>query len=296
MSPKNRKEETPTTPAPVAAPASDETKAVALATIPAGGQLMTADLAAMLAEDAGAGTESMTRDDLAIPRISILQQLSPQLQKRDDAYVEGAEAGFFFDNINNSVVDGEKGIVVIPVSYRRANIEWKPRKQGGGFVHDHGIDDSILDQCTRDESTGAMLLPNGNEIVTCAEYYCLVVDPETGDCRQAVLSLAKSQLKRARRWNTMIQTKMIKLPNGKAINPAMFYCAYHLTTVPESNEKGSWFSYSIKHHCDTLELPNGSDIYLAARKFRDSVASGEVRVANPSDVAGEMEADGDDAL
>ena len=43
---------------------------------------------------AGRGTEQITSKDMSIPFLRILAQLSPQVNKRDGSYVEGAEAGF----------------------------------------------------------------------------------------------------------------------------------------------------------------------------------------------------------
>ena len=39
----------------------------------------------MLLEDAGSASEGMSKDDMMIPRLSILQQMSPQINKRDGA-------------------------------------------------------------------------------------------------------------------------------------------------------------------------------------------------------------------
>lgn len=248
-----------------------------------------------LMEDAGAGQEGMTREDFAIPRLSILQSLSPQCQKREATYIDGAEAGLIFDNITNELVDGEDGITVVPVGYRRTNIEWKTRAAGGGFVADHGTNDAVLQNCTKDDH-GAMITPTGNVIITTAEYLCLVVDVVTGIAQQVAISMSKSQLKKARKWNTMISQLQVPTPDGKAFfNPAMFYRSYKLTTIPESNDQGSWFGWSIKPSVNTLELPGGENLYLAARHFRSLIASGSVKVSAPAD-APEPAAHDDDSL
>ena len=52
--------------------------------------------------------------------------------KRDGAYVDGAEPGHIFDNVSRQVYDGEKGIMVVPVTYRGTYIEWKPDRGGFG--------------------------------------------------------------------------------------------------------------------------------------------------------------------
>ena len=236
----------------------------------------------ILLQDAGAGQEGMNKEDLMIPRLSILQQMSPQVNKRDGAYVQGAEPGFILDNVANIATDGEKGITVVPISYRRAHIEWKPDR--GGLVADHGPDSACLENCTRG-SRGEYLTDEGNEIVPTGEYFVFIVD-ENG-YTPALLSMAKSQLKKARQWNSMMNRLMVQVGDQK-INPAMFWTAYDLTTVPEENDQGSWFGWSIKMKYDAKSggilnnHPMGKDIYLAARDFKSQVASGEVKVSPES--------------
>ena len=235
----------------------------------------------MLFEDQGAGQEGIESQDLMIPRISILQSMSPQVNKRDGQYVEGAEVGSIFNTVSNEVVDGEEGITVVPIKYRRAHIEWKANR--GGFVMDHGSEASVLQQCTQDDGY-KNILDNGNEIVITGEYFLFVVRPD-GSYDPALLSMTSSQLKKARRWNSMMNHLKIPKPDGSGLfNPAMFYASYKLTTVPEENDQGSWFGWDIE--CldggsgGILEsLENGESIYLDARSFKERVDNQTVSAA-----------------
>ena len=49
----------------------------------------------------GEGFAEVTSEDLAIPFLRVLAQLSPQVNKRDAAYVQGAEAGQMFNTVLN---------------------------------------------------------------------------------------------------------------------------------------------------------------------------------------------------
>jgi hypothetical protein len=256
--------------------------------------------AARLLADAGQGIETMGREDVTIPRISILQKGSPQVDKaQKDKFVPGAEQGDLYDNISNTVIaKGDEGILVIPCAYRRAHIEWVPRSAGGGFVHDHGANSSILAQTHKGEGDqeNANLLPNGNEIVAQAEYLCLVFNEEDHTVKHAVISMAKKQMAKARKWNTLMTQLMVEVPGGggRKINPAIFHRTYRLTTVPESNDKGAWFGWKIEPAEDTLALPEGDDVYANAKQFRLLAASGNVKVANPvADDGGTADETGD---
>lgn len=231
-------------------------------------------------DDAGAGSESMGKDDLAIPRLTILQALSPACQKRENTYVEGAEPGEIFDTVGLIVFPGEAGIRVIPCTYSRKHIEWKPRSEGGGFVADHGPDPAILATCTRNDK-GQYINKVGNAIVPTAEYFVLIYDDETGVATPYVLSMSGAQLKHSRRWNTIINTLRVPSPKGGTFNPAMFYRSYQLTTAPESNDQGSWFGWSIKGVEMVPELPGGMEVYAMAKAFRNSVMEGTVKAAAP---------------
>ena len=56
----------------------------------------------------------MTQDDLALPFLKVLGQLSPECNKRDAKHVKGAEPGMIINTVTNEVYDGEKGIDVVP--------------------------------------------------------------------------------------------------------------------------------------------------------------------------------------
>ena len=47
------------------------------------------NLSSLLEEEAGAGLENFTTEDMQIPFIRILQALSPQLNKQDSMYIKG---------------------------------------------------------------------------------------------------------------------------------------------------------------------------------------------------------------
>ena len=65
----------------------------------------------LLLADSGAGLEGMTSEDFMIPRITILQQMSPAVNKRDGAYVEGADPGHILDLIGVHILSGKKTVV-----------------------------------------------------------------------------------------------------------------------------------------------------------------------------------------
>lgn len=244
-------------------------------------------------EDAGVGQEEMTADDMQIPRLVILQSLSPQCIKTEGEYIDGAEAGMIMDSVTQKLIDGDKGILIVSCSYRKTVIEWKLRENnGGGFVEDHGNHPELVTVCEKDIKN-RMINKDGNEMKPTLEYYVFIIDAETGEANPALLSMSSTQIKAGKRWNTLMNQLKIKGPNGKMFNPASFYRSYKFQTVPQTNEHGSWFGWKITGDIETVKLPDGEDLYRAAKSFREQVASGAVKVHEDKQEGSNIESEDD---
>jgi hypothetical protein len=229
----------------------------------------TLDLA-VLAEDSksmsGFGTLNLSRDT-AIPYISILQTSSPQVNPSKAEHLESAKAGHIFNTVTQETFDTLK---VIPVFYHLKYVEWKPREQGGGFINSHDADSGIIGQTKRDPMNGKMTLPNGNHIVQTAYHYVLMLDAN-GGYQNAVISMSSSQLKKSRRWNSLMLSQKIKGPSGM-FTPPTYAMTYTLSSVSESNDRGSWFGFSIEKG----EQVTDASIYGESKAFAKSASSGAV--------------------
>ena len=225
---------------------------------------------AVLASDSqkisGFGNLDLTRD-LAIPYINILQSNSPQLNPSKAEHIEGAKPGQFFNTVTQEVTNE---ISVVPVFYQLKYVEWKPREQGGGFVEGHDASSGILSQTKRDPMTNKDVLQNGNYIATTAYHYVLVQGAD-GAWSQAVVSMTSTQLKKSRRWNSLMLSQKIKGPSGM-FTPPTYATVYKLTTVSESNDRGSWFGYQI----EKVGQVDDANLYNEAKAFSTAASRGEV--------------------
>ena len=69
-------------------------------------------------------------------------QLSPEVNKRDGKYVEGAEPGKIINTVTNQLYDT---INVVPCHYKRQYIEWQDRGTSSGApVAIHEADSDIV--------------------------------------------------------------------------------------------------------------------------------------------------------
>jgi len=227
-----------------------------------GGALAVIDFAA----DAGMGMEGMTSQDMAIPFFNILQKLSPQLDT-----LQNAKAGNIFNTVTEEVF---KDIVVIPCAYKREFVEWKPREQGGGLVGQHSITSAAVTDAKN--VNGKLTTPSGNILVETAYHFVLRVELDTGVMEPGLITMSSTQLKKNRRWNSLMNNLKIKGPNGM-VTPARFSHMYKLGSVGEQNDKGAWMGWTI----DIVGPVTEPGLYQAARDFAQQVGSGLVRTAAP---------------
>lgn len=75
----------------------------------------------------GAGTEALGSSDVAIPRIKLMQAISPELQQ-----FEGLKAGDFLHNLLEENLGNE--VELVPVYSDQRAILWRPRHEGGGIL------------------------------------------------------------------------------------------------------------------------------------------------------------------
>jgi hypothetical protein len=222
---------------------------------------------------AGEGMDAISTDDMQIPFLRIIQPLSPEIKKNDPKFIKGASAGDMFNTVTGQLYDGEKGCVVIPCGYTVKYLEFGLRTSGGGFMGELDPNDPDVSKTVRDGP--AELLPSGNELVRSAQHLVLIIDPETGVTQQAICDMKKTQLKVSKRWNT--QMKMTKYQGPKGMfSPPMWGTAWRLTVVSESNDKGSWFNYSVEN-VNPTEVPQSA--FAEAKDFFQSFRAGEVRTA-----------------
>jgi hypothetical protein len=222
--------------------------------------------------DANQGAQNISQEDLALPFLKILGQLSPEVNKRDGKYVEGAEPGKIINTVTNQLFDE---VNVVPCHYKRQYIEWQDRGQSTGApVAIHEADSDIISQTTRDKSYKDRL-PNGNYLDNTANHFVL----QLGDTPQsALISMKSTQLKVSRKWNSMMMGLKMQGKNG-LFTPPTYSHIYKLKTVQMSNDKGTWFGWDV----EKVGPVTDKSIYDMAKSFAISVGKGEIEAKHSSD-------------
>lgn len=224
--------------------------------------------------DASLGLQDLEQEDLATPRIKILMNGSDELEAN-----EKLKMGQIYNNVTGEAVDGKEGIVVIPCAYERKYAEWHPtRGQGKPPVNTYGADSNILTKTTRSKEDNKDWLENGNYIETNANHFVIVYDTKTGVGTPALITMKSTQLKKSRKWNSMMLN--IRIPGSKGpFNPPSFSHMYKLTVLKEKNDKGNWFGWDI----ELVGPVADKNLYEQAKSFHGSFKAGEVKAQPEQD-------------
>lgn len=224
------------------------------------GAVVSDELRKLAAGDVGKGTSTAQEDNL-IPLLYVLQGLSPQVNKRGDAYIQDAEPGdIWLRNAPKEIIKSDEGLVFQPCAFSKNWVEWVPREQGGGrramFNYEdlkydpekkkatlktpNGVIELKVDY--RDGNTNVPLfkLPNGNDLVETR--YQTGFAEVNGKALPYVISFKSTGHTVAKEWmGKQLQHSQI---DGKNPDPAWLYF-YRLSTKMRKNKDGEWFVLQV---------------------------------------------------
>ena len=235
------------------------------------------DVDSFLAENAGAGVQNLSQDDLALP---FLKTLSRQDAGLDD--LPDAKSGDIYNDATMEVYNGEEGLRVIPCHYEKVYIEWAPRGTGTGAPVNIYTTQNECPKSERspDDNKDYIVDGDGNYLETTAQHYVLVVGKD-GSTSPALMSMKSTQLKKSRTWNTLMTT-VTPIQTAEGPKPApCFTHYYNVTTTKEENSKGSWTGWKIVRG-DKVDV---LDHLRAAASLAESFAKGEVKVKHEQEEA-----------
>jgi len=233
-------------------------------------------------QDLGAGMEGTDKDSFAIPFLAVIQKMSPQVDEAEAEYIEDARPGMLFNSVTNELFDGKEGVIFLPCAFQRRFIRWAPRGKGGGFKGEMTPEDAFeLEQ--RDEvvnDSGRLYYPDKDGEIDPDENDFLAdtrnhfgILLHDGQAVPVVLSLASTQIKKSKQMMTLLNGVKVAGKNG-LVTPPTWVNRIKITTVPESNEKGSW--HGVKVELDGFI--DSQDTYNIARSLHEIIAKGAATV------------------
>lgn len=205
-----------------------------------------------MAKDAAKHQQEFAPDQLIIPRISILQDLSPQVKERNVAYVPGAKPGLIFNNVANTL---STGILFTPAKFFVRYIAWEDDR--GGLV-DQNL---TKEQAEQFEENGIAqwrgeIIPRGKEkpvlcdIIETPEWVGIASAQPDEDGVIAwgpmpvAISFPSTKAKSARKINTAIDLTEVQGAKGP-FRPPAFYHQFELTTAVETSGKDEWWGWVV---------------------------------------------------
>lgn len=236
------------------------------------------------AADAGSGMEGAGADSFAIPFLTVLQKISPQCDEADAKYIEGAKGGQLFNSVTGQLYDGKEGVIFLPAAYQRRFLRWGARgADGAGFKGEVMPEDvaALRDNGTVVEQDGRLYypLPDGSindkkcdHLADVRNHFGIIVNAD-GTYSQALLSLGSTQIKKSKLLMSLLSAVKVKTTTGM-VTPPTWANRVRITSVAESNDKGSWSGYKFE-----LEgFVTDKDQYDAAKAFHAAISGGTAGV------------------
>ncbi len=234
--------------------------------------------------DVGAGMEGTDKDSFAIPFLTVVQKMSPQVDETDPKFIEKARPGMLTDTVTDELFSGKDGVIFLPCAYQRRFLQWAPRDTGGGFKGE-----VLPEQAAQMEQDGEVVNQDGrlyfplkdgtvNEkkcdfLADTRNHFGILINPTTGVISPALLSLSSTQIKKSKQLMTLLNGVKVEGSKGK-VTPPTWVNQVRITTVPESNDKGSWHGVKVQ-----LEGFIGTqELYDAGKELHDIIAAGKANV------------------
>lgn len=221
------------------------------------------------------GSENVSQQDIMIPRLDIIQDLSPQAKENKPEYIPGAKVGMLFNTLTGDLY--EDGADVIPVWYDKQFLVWKLQKHGGGLKGVFGRDEQAKAQALAEE------LGDQYECVETPTQICILLNDNGDPITEISVPMAKSKMKVNRAWNSLIRM------NGGD----RFSRVYHLVSIQDENQEGQeYLNYKVSNN----GWPNET-AYSMAEKLYEAIAGGERQVTtNYNDAVADNGEEGEPAM
>lgn len=209
--------------------------------------------------DSQRGSENVAMQDMTIPRLAIIQSLSPQRLKQNEEYIKGAEEGMIFNTVTKKLYTPP--ITIVPVFFRKEVVVWKKRAFGGGFksVHNNMADaiKSIMALPDKIQNDSEGKPTEAYEALDTAHQFVMVLEAD-GTITEAVMSLTKTGLTFSRKFNSLIA-----LAGGDR-----FSRAFNLNTSFTKNDKGEFFTWKseVLGFVSKEVYEHGEKLYKAVRE------------------------------
>lgn len=173
-------------------------------------------------EGPGNGNENVHSEDLVIPRLGIIQDLSPELDADNpEKFIPGAKVGMLFNSLTREL---HESVLLCNLFYRKEYVVFVKRSAGGGFRGAYPTEAEAIAALEMSDK------PQDMEVTETGQHFCLVLSGpvEQKVLGEVVVSCTITKLKVSRNWNSLI-----RLRGGDR-----YAGTWHLGVVKEKNKAG----------------------------------------------------------
>ena len=231
---------------------------------------------AMFEADAGGGLQDLGQEDLALPFLKVLSGNDPVLDVNEEA-----RKCDIYNTVTGALYKGKTGIRVIPCAYQRRFIQWAPRGVGSGAPTAIYEPNDARPKVERSKDDNKDYVADGSgEYIEETHQHFVVLLAEDGSMETALIAMKSTQLKKSRKWNSIMASRSMMGANGP-FTPPRFAYIYDLKTIGEENSKGSWHGWEM-----SVEGPvSDAHMYTRAKEFASSITAGDVVVKHSDEEA-----------
>lgn len=240
------------------------------------------ELLSKMEEDSGHGIEGADSDCFAVSFLTILQDLSPQVKKKNAEYIKGAESGMLMLTATGEIFDGDEGIEIVQVGFERIINIWRPGR--AGFAGRMKINDPRYlkakpgDKGTADEFK--VFDEDGNELADTRNHFIFILR-EDGGFDPVVMSCSHSKIKASNKFMAKLRGLRLPRSNGQGkFNPPTFAFSYRVRTTLETNNRGQeYYNFTVPELVKQVVDP---EIYEESRTNNKQITAGKYLPALPA--------------
>ena len=186
---------------------------------------------------AGVGLNTIEQRHLAVPFMYLLQPGSPQVKKRNEAYIEGAEAGMFLYTLDGSVFES---VTVIPCYFYDNIVEWYRRDSGkSGLAKIHNTPNMQEAERNRVGSN------KETDLVLTYNFVVFIVDDE-GNFHPALFPCTSTKIRPARAWLAQLTSYRWEDEDGEPFPAPIYARTWQLTSQYFQSGGNDWYNFNAE--------------------------------------------------
>lgn len=175
---------------------------------------------AHLSKGSGLGNENVDSDSLIMPKMNLLQALSPQISS-----VEGAKAGMLHNSLTDALC---KECFVVNLKFDKQYSVFKKRTLGGGYNGNYGT------EAEADAHVATLPGDKGDYDVQLTHIHtCLLLDEEGTPVQPVLIYFSNTKIAVSEKWNTDV---MIRCKDSDR-----FGAVYKLGSREDKNGRGQTY-------------------------------------------------------